>query len=333
MVNDLVPPGLTYLANNIITKDNILGTNKAKGAEWAKGLNLPAEGETIFFAGCGYQYSSEMESMMSLLRKIDKSAVSTDWTIGVASFQKKLGIDVAGLYNKVISHGSKRNQPLHDVVKVLSKLGVNFAYLGEREPCCGGPLYFSGLHGDFSNHIQGTHKKLLAYGVKEIISIVPSCTYTLRNLLPKYSNGEEIQVRHFCEVVADQLPKIKLTYPRKVKVTYHDSCQLVRYLGLIKEPRLILQSIQGIEYVEPKWTTGQWATCCGGGGGFEVIFPELSMTLAKNRAKELAETGAEIIVTHCPGCIMQLEAGLRELKLDGIKVLDLSQLIAQAMGV
>jgi Fe-S oxidoreductase len=274
-----------------------------------------------------------MESMMSLLRKIDKSSISTDWTIGVASFQKKIGIDVTGLYRRVVNRGNERNQPLHDVVKVLYKLGVKYSYLGESEPCCGGPLYFSGLHEDFANHIANTYRKLVTKGVREIISIVPSCTYTLRDLMPRFTSGNEIHVRHFCEVVADQLPQLKLIYPRKVKVTYHDSCQLVRFLGLVKEPRLILQSIQGIEYVEPKWTSGQWATCCGGGGGFEVIFPELSMTLAKNRAKELAETGAEIIVTHCPGCMMQLEAGLKELKLDNIEVLDLSQVVAKAMGV
>jgi Fe-S oxidoreductase len=101
----------------------------------------------------------------------------------------------------------------------------------------------------------------------------------------------------------------------------------------MEEPRQILKAIEGIEFVEPAWTKGQWSTCCGGGGGFEVVFPELSQTLATNRAKELADTGADIIVTHCPGCIMQLESGLKELNLENVRVLDLSQIIASAMGV
>ena len=92
-----------------------------------------------------------------------------------------------------------------------------------------------------------------------------------------------------------------------------------------------MKAINNIELVEPKWTSGIWATCCGGGGGFEAVFPELSLTLAKNRAKELADTGAEIIVTHCPGCIMQLEAGLKELNLNNIKVVDLAEIIARSM--
>jgi len=105
----------------------------------------------------------------------------------------------------------------------------------------------------------------------------------------------------------------------------------VRYLELVEEPRQILRAIKGIELVEPEWTRGEWATCCGGGGGFEAVFPELSEILAVNRTKELLETGAEIIVTNCPGCIMQLKAGLKELKNSTVEVLDLAQVVALAM--
>jgi len=101
----------------------------------------------------------------------------------------------------------------------------------------------------------------------------------------------------------------------------------------VEEPRQILRAIKGVEFVEPEWTKGEWATCCGGGGGFEAVFPELSQILAVNRARELLETGAEIIVTHCPGCIMQLKSGLKELKADGVEVLDLAQVVAMSMEV
>ena len=102
-------------------------------------------------------------------------------------------------------------------------------------------------------------------------------------------------------------------------------------MGLVEEPRQILRAIKGIELVETNWTNGKWATCCGGGGGFEAVFPELSQILATNRAKELLDTGAEIIVTHCPGCIMQLKTGVEELKAGNIEVLDLTQILAMAM--
>ncbi|MCX5999995.1 MAG: (Fe-S)-binding protein, partial [Chloroflexi bacterium] len=74
------------------------------------------------------------------------------------------------------------------------------------------------------------------------------------------------------------------------------------------------------------------ATCCGGGGGFEAVFPELSHVVAVNRTRELLETGAEIIVTACPGCIIQLKAGLRGLGVADVEVLDLSEVIAMSLG-
>lgn len=330
---NLVPPGLTFLADNIAAKDNILGAGKEKGTSWAKGLNLSQEGETIFFAGCGYQYGQDLESLMSLLRKIDKGPVSTEWTVGVASLQKKLGIDTVGIYRRLFSRGQDEGQPLRDAVKVLNELGVTFGYLGTDEPCCGGPLYFSGMHTKFATRAKTVNDRLKAKGVKQIISIVPSCTYTLGSLLPKFIPDYDIKVKHFCEVVVEKIKGKSLKYPRKAKVAYHDSCMLVRYLGLIEEPRQILKSIDGIELVEPKWTAKEWSTCCGGGGGFEVVFPELSLKLATQRAKELTETGADIIVTHCPGCIMQLEAGLKELKKENVEVLDLVEVLATALTV
>lgn len=328
----LVPPGLTFLADNIKTKDNILGTGKEKGAAWAKGLNLPGEAETIFFAGCGYQFNHDLESLMNLLRKVDSSGVvSIDLAMGAAGLTKKLGINAAGVYSKLFGRGQNAAEPLKDAVKVLSALGVKFGYLAEAEPCCSGSLYFSGLQKEFGTRAGIVYDRLKAKGVKHIIGIVPSCTYTLRNLVPQFVSEDKIEVRHFCEVVADKIKPGQFKYPQKVKVTYHDPCQLVRYLNIVEEPRQILNSIENVELVEPKGTCREWATCCGGGGGFEVVFPELSLTLAKQRAKELADTGAEIVVTHCPGCIMQLETGLKEIKAD-IQVLDLSQILAKAMG-
>lgn len=330
----LIPPGLVYMADNITTKHNILGASKEAGAKWAKGLNLPRKGETIFFAGCGYQYSSALESLMSLIRRMDRSVIGAELPMSVAGFQKKLGLDFAGMYRKVaVRGGDSDGQPLIDAVNVLHNLGIEFGYLAEDEPCCGGLLYYIGLHDEFAENAQGVYKRLKSPEVKLIISIVPSCTYTLRALLPKSVAGYDLEVKHFLEVVLEGIQSRELQFPKEVKVTYHDPCQIARSLGLIEEPRQILRSIKGVELVETDWTKGEWATCCGGGGGFEAVFPEFSQILAVNRTRELLETGAEIIVTHCPGCIMQLKDGLKELKIDDVEVLDLAQIVAMAMGV
>jgi heterodisulfide reductase subunit D len=288
----MIPPGLAYLADNITTKHNVLGDSKGAGAKWAKDLNLSEEAETVFFAGCGYQYTKKLDSLMSLIRGMDKSVVGAELPMAMAGFQKKLGVDLAGVYGKLMARGGESEaQPLEDAVKELK-----------------------------------------SHGVKRIIGIVPSCTYALRSLIPRYVDGYDLEVKHFVEVVLENIGSKEMRFPREVKVTYHDPCQMSRYLGLTDEPRQILKAIKGLELVEPEWTKGEWSTCCGGGGGFEAVFPELSHVLAVNRTKELVETGAQTIVTQCPGCIMQLKSGLKELKNDKVEVLDLAQIVAVATG-
>jgi heterodisulfide reductase subunit B len=332
MANDLVPPGLAYLADNIISRQNILGVTKEQSSRWARGLNLPGRAETIFFAGCGYQFSSQLEMLSSLIRGIDKSVVGAELPLRFARFQKKLGLNLPGIYSNVLSRGDGDEiKPLEAAVKVLRTLGINPAYMAEEEPCCGAPLLQAGLEESFTSNARRAYQKLKSSGVKKIIGIVPYCTHALSKLFPQYVDGYDLEVKHFLEVVAGEIGSRKLKFPRKVKVTYHDPCQLVRFLKIVEEPRRILKSIENITFIETEWTHGEWSTCCGGGGGFEAVFPELSQMLGVNRARELMETGAEIIVTHCPGCIIQLKGGLRQLKAEGIEVLDLAQVIAMAL--
>ncbi|MCX6005128.1 MAG: (Fe-S)-binding protein [Chloroflexi bacterium] len=328
----LVPPGLAYIADNINAKDNILGLPKEAKAKWAAGIDFSKDRSTIFFAGCGYQYSSMLEPLVTLVRKADRMYGNPDLPIVLAGAQKKLGVDMAALYGKVTSRsGAGDASVLDDVVKVLKAVGLDIGYLGKDEPCCGAPLYHMGLQKEFAVNAAKAYKELKALGVKKIISIVPSCTYALRNLFPKFITGYDIEVKHFIEVVAENIGHKELKYSHKVKVAYHDPCQLGRYMGLLDQPRAILKAIENVELVEPEWTSGEWSTCCGGGGGFEVVFPDISQTLAMGRVTELAETGADIITTQCPGCLMQLKSGLKELKKDHIKVIDLATLVAKSL--
>jgi Fe-S oxidoreductase len=330
----LIPPGLAYIADNITSKQNLLGAPKGSRAKWAEGLDLAREAETIFFAGCGYQYSASLESLMSIIRKLDRSPIGAELPMGVAAFTRRLGVDPAQMLRGLASRDSDAAaQPLKDAVKVLKGLGIEFGYLADDEPCCGGILHYTGLEEEFARNAKALYENLKSHGVKKIIGIVPSCTYTLAELIPRHVPEYDIEVKHFLQVVLEGIESRELRFPREAKVVYHDPCQLGRYLGLIEEPRRILRAIKGIELVEPEWSYGEWATCCGGGGGFEVVFPELSQILAVNRVKELLETGADIIVSHCPGCIMQLEEGLKALKIRNVEVLDLAQVVAMAMRV
>lgn len=329
----LVPPGLAYIAGNITSKDNILGLPAEAKSAWAAGLEFHKEkAHTVFFAGCGYQYSSKLEQLVTVIKAADKLSGNPDLPVLLANAPKKLGVDVAGLYTKVVSREKAGDSAvLRDAVAVIKAFGIDIGYLGADEPCCGAPLYHTGLQNEFAANAGKAYRKLKAAGVREIISIVPSCTYALRSLFPKALPGYDIEVRHFIEVVAANTGRVKFAYPHRVKVTYHDPCQLGRYMGLVEQPREVLRSVQNVELVEPSWTSGEWSTCCGGGGGFEVVFPLISETLATGRVAELAATGADIILTQCPGCLMQLRTGLQQLKKAGMQVMDVASLLARSL--
>jgi Fe-S oxidoreductase len=100
------------------------------------------------------------------------------WPGGIS----KTGIDA--LLLKVMGRGKDSEAaPLVDAIKVLRKIGENPGYLAENEPCCGGILHYMGLQEDFAKHSHQVNEKLKSRGVKKIIGIVPSCTYTLRKLM------------------------------------------------------------------------------------------------------------------------------------------------------
>ncbi|MDD5648106.1 MAG: (Fe-S)-binding protein [Dehalococcoidia bacterium] len=330
---NLVPPGLSYIADNIGSRDNILGLPVEARAKWAEGIEFSRDKSTIFFAGCGYQYSSMLEPLVTLVRTADRMSIDPDLPVVLAGIPKKMGVDVAGIYTKVLAHGDGGDSGvLRDAVGVLKYLGISVGYLGVEEPCCGAPLYHMGLRREFAVNAGKTVDRFRSHGVRKIVSIVPSCTHALRTLFAPAVPGYDIEVRHFIEEVADKIRPGQFRYPHNVKVAYHDPCQLGRYMGLIEQPRRILRAVENVELTEPEWTSGEWSTCCGGGGGFEVVFPDMSQMLAEGRIRELADTGADVIATQCPGCLMQLKSGLKALKKDKIEVIDLATLLARSMN-
>jgi dimethylglycine catabolism B len=326
----LVPAGLDFFKHNILTKNNLFGSSLK--AKWTKGMDLREGGETVFFAGCGYQFLGEAESTMSLVLAMDKMSLPWEKTLGITKAVGRLGINPAEIYSKLAPHSHASGEPLRAAVTVLRRLGVEVGSLFEEEPCCGGPLYYIGFQKEFAERAAATKQLFDTRGIRRVLSMVPSCTFTLRKLFPAFLSAWDVEVSHFVEAVWKGIQKgIRLRLPQKIRVTYHDSCVMSRLLGLIEEPRKILRSIEGVEFVEPDYTKGEWSTCCGGGGGFEVIFPEISHILAKNRARELLETQASMIVTSCPGCLIQLSAGVKEMKAPGVEVLDLAELLRRAL--
>ena len=93
----------------------------------------------------------------------------------------------------------------------------------------------------------------------------------------------------------------------KVIVTYHDPCHAVRGQGIKSESREILKAIPGIEFKE--MAEADW--CCGGAGSYALTHYDLSQKVLDRKMKNLKDTGADILVTSCPACMIQLAFGIR----------------------
>ncbi|HKZ51482.1 MAG TPA: (Fe-S)-binding protein [Dehalococcoidia bacterium] len=110
-------------------------------------------------------------------------------------------------------------------------------------------------------------------------------------------------------------------------VTYHDPCHASRYQGIRDEPRAILRSIPGVEYVEME--EADW--CCGGAGLYSVMHPDLAQRILDRKMENVARTEAQVLVTSCPSCMAHLSYGVRRRGLS-TRVLHLSQVVEMACG-
>jgi glycolate oxidase iron-sulfur subunit len=113
------------------------------------------------------------------------------------------------------------------------------------------------------------------------------------------------------EYVAERihlLPFHKDGNGKKVRVTYHDPCHLVRGQGVSEAPRKILKALPQVEFVETKDAN----MCCGGGGSFQFDFPQISKGITENKLRNIRETDASIVVTGCPGCRVTIGGNMND---------------------
>jgi heterodisulfide reductase subunit D len=114
-----------------------------------------------------------------------------------------------------------------------------------------------------------------------------------------------------------------------LKVTYHDPCDLGRGARVFDEPRQVIRSIPGVEFVELPQNREN-CQCCGGGGNLEMIDAKLSAEISKRKIEEVLSTGAEAVVTSCQQCVRTMMTYVRRNKVP-LDVLDITQLIHRAL--
>lgn len=127
---------------------------------------------------------------------------------------------------------------------------------------------------------------------------------------PAYASRAE-QWDHKLKDIHEWLGQIDFIPPgpgiEPMRVTYHESCHLAHGQKITKEPRQLLKSISGLELIE--LPESNW--CCGSAGIYNITQPEMSAELLKRKLEQVDKTGASIIATSNPGCMVQIVSGLR----------------------
>lgn len=196
---------------------------------------------------------------------------------------------------------------------LLNRLGYT-VLIPHGQGCCGMPALSSG-NGALVEQLAQTNTAAFstaAFAGEPIAYIITACASCGGALTRFYGEMQQEALRDFSGKVMDihtflkkegcidalaALPKSK----NRVKVCYHDPCHLKNH-GITHEPRELLRALPTVDYVEMDGA----ALCCGLGGTFSASQPELSRAIADRKIAGLCASGAELVASGCPGCIMQL---------------------------
>ncbi len=216
------------------------------------------------------------------------------------------------------------------LVSVLNAAGVKYGYLGNDEPCCGESALSVGHLPYFNEIAQKTTKLFRDKGVRQLVTISPHCYDTFKNHYP--DDRKSFEALHYTQFLAKLIAdgRLKLSETVKARITFQDPCYLGRHNNEYEAPRSILAAIPGAEVVEmPRNRTE--GLCCGGGGGRMWLETVNADRFSNLRAKEASETGAGILATACPFCIVCLEDSAKNLNLTKMRVLDIAEVVALAL--
>ncbi|MBN2542595.1 (Fe-S)-binding protein [bacterium] len=235
------------------------------------------------FVEAGYKYDSHT----ALLEKIDKSGNIFGKELHPPETEEEGEIPVL-----LGCRFLERTEEAKRYLDLLRALGVKPKVFDET--CCGMPYAVLGYKEGFKRQQDKFRESVPG---KKIICLCTTCVFFIRK---KYPDLEAVYV---IDEVVKRLPE---TAHKKlgIKATYHDPCNVSRGMNMVDEPRQIMEEI-GVELIEMP-TKGKQAECCGGGGGVLVTNKTLSTALAKNRAEQAIDVGAELLVTLCPTCELNI---------------------------
>lgn len=214
------------------------------------------------------------------------------------------------------------------MVRILRKTGVEFAVLGNAESCCANEMSELGERGLFEMAAEGNAELFRKYSFPMMMTTSPHCFDAFLNDYDPLP----FSVNHYTQVLSRWIEDGRLAFSGEFskKVTYHDPCFLGKQNQVFDEPRQILQSVPGLEYLEMD-RSRERSLCCEGGGGRMWMESESSEErLAEIRVKDAVSMGAEVLATACPFCLLTFEHAVKTTgNEDRIEVRDIVEIVAE----
>jgi glycolate oxidase iron-sulfur subunit len=220
------------------------------------------------------------------------------------------------------------------IIDFLTRNGVEVV-VPREQGCCGAPVFLGA--GDFETGRKMADANVKAFeGLDYVISDCATCTSALKDYAKFLADTPQRKkayqkfakkVKDISEFLVDVLELPSSAYKPSAaakgnKVTWHDPCHLSRHLGITSQPRQVIKSISGVEYVEMPNAD----RCCGMAGAFSMHYYDLSKEIGDKKAASIKSTGADIVVSSCPGCEIQLIDSLLRNKVP-VKVMHIMELL------
>jgi L-lactate utilization protein LutB len=212
-------------------------------------------------------------------------------------------------------------------IRLIRACGVEPAYLGQGERCCGSTVRKLG-HEDLAKGMaEACFKDFEKAGARFVITSCPGCSSALKHF-DDLSKKSGIKIQHISQFLHEHLDRSRLSPIEGLGiVTYHDPCDLGREQGVYDQPRELLSAVaRSVEMNRSRASSD----CCGSGSGVRSAFPELSSAIAKERIAAAKVVDAEVLVTACPWCVQSLrecQQGKNE-----VQVLDLVELLDRSVS-
>jgi Fe-S oxidoreductase len=259
-----------------------------------------------------------------------------DWTKAeslpsVAVLNGKNGADTLYFVDSITSYDDRIQAIGRATVRILTDVGENFAILGANEKDSGHDVRRFGEETLFMALRDHNVEAIKASGVRRIITADPHAYNAL-----KHDYKDVPPVEHISQVMAREMKNgnLKLNpVDNDDKVyAYHDPCYLGRHNQVYDEPREVLDAIPGLKRVEMSRCRDR-SFCCGGGGLMLFYEPQEEQRMGVKRVQMAAEAGANVIVTACPFCMVNMEDAIKVAGMEGkMTAIDLAELVDQQVA-